>query len=380
MVGLPDRVGSLAPRAIQVASLAAPYACAVATVQESELPAFFVCLSFTQMAGTVPVGPYEDHIYLRTEESFRRNWIEVRAVALGLGSALSTLIFLRVVDTALTLAVPFILLAGCMPTLRVQLSRVQAADTTQAFSSSGVELLLKVVFLLVAASVPQKLVEDGPAIGWSLLISTVAFLSLHPAIVRGRSSNLKSHMKPNTGMLRTRNLPSLFAIAVASTAASTLLIFAFDQEMKKFVESGGRPDVAAIVVLLPRLSTVLLFVLRPWLLQSQSKSRLAGHQGRLDVGVLLALGASHFTVRQRPLFSLLELVVVFFFLQIQLARLIREDLVRRAIMTAWVTVSLMALSLLFPSDFSIVRMFTLAGLLGVTVSVVAANFQLNRGG
>jgi len=375
ILGLPGVTAFAAPRTLQVASVAAPYLCAVLVVQEPDLPKFFLCLAFTQMAGTVPVGPYEDHIYLRTEASLRQHRIEIHAIIIGLCSASGVLVFFSLMGVAKTLTAPFIFLAGILPSLRILFSRLQVNNPKRATFGSGIELVFKILFLTFSATLlPRHLVESGVAIGWALFLSTLIFIISNHVIGSARSHSYGSFTPVDTGMPRTRNTKLLLAIASATTVYSGLHFFALERESRALLASGVRHDVAAMVVVLPRIAVVILFVIRPWILSQKSnpgalKRPLGG------IWAFSFLFSSCIVMARWVGPSLVVLVTVFFYLQLQVIKMIRENSLWTALAAIGVPVPLMLGSLNISDEYSTPMLFSLAGVAGVAIPIFLKHFQ-----
>jgi hypothetical protein len=323
------------------------------------------------MAGTMPVGPYEDHIYLRTNESLRRNWIEIRAVGIGLCSTAGTFLFLNIVAAPKALAWPFSLLAGSLPTLRIILTRLQVADPKRATSSSVRELALRALFLLLAVAIlPKSLVESGFAIGWALLISNLAFLASH-FVTDGDFARSRAIIPPfEIDTERTRNFRTLHTIALASTLVSGLLFFAIEREASGITISVKGHNLAAYIVLLPRISVVLLFVLRPFILGRVDGRRAAKRRRIVDVGVFGILLVTCVSLDYRSVIFFVSLSAVFFQLQLQLAHMIRENVLPRALGAVGIPALLMIVSIKISEGPSILLAFAMSGLTGAAISLV----------
>lgn len=370
MGAMSDLVRSMAPRSLQVLSVAVPYLCGPLTVRQGSLPDFFVCLAFAQMAGTMPVGPYEDHIYLRTNESLRRNWIEIRAVGIGLCSAAGTFLFLNIVAAPKVLALPFSLLAASLPSLRIILTRLQVADPKRATSSSVRELALKAVFLLLAVTIlPKSLVESGIAIGWALLISNIVFLASN-LVTRGDFIRSRAILPPfEIDSERTHRFRTLHIIALASTLISGLLFFAFEREASGIKTSVRGQNLAAYIILLPRISVVLLFILRPLILGHVDGPRTAKRRRIVDIGVFGILLVTCASLDYGSVTFFVALSAVFFQLQLQVAHMIRENALPRALGAVGVPALLMLASIEISEGPSTLLAFAVSGLTGAAISL-----------
>jgi hypothetical protein len=233
------------------------------------------------------------------------------------------------------------------------------------------ELALRALFLLLAVAIlPKSLVESGFAIGWALLISNLAFLASH-FVTDGDFARSRAIIPPfEIDTERTRNFRTLHTIALASTLVSGLLFFAIEREASGITISVKGHNLAAYIVLLPRISVVLLFVLRPFILGRVDGRRAAKRRRIVDVGVFGILLVTCVSLDYRSVIFFVSLSAVFFQLQLQLAHMIRENVLPRALGAVGIPALLMIVSIKISEGPSILLAFAMSGLTGAAISLV----------